>query len=199
MPSLCLAVRPARALMKVTQVRWGGAVALVFTARIHKGHAVIYEAILERLRARGMPFTIHEHDELAGIAAAQHLDLPTEHLLRTRAYRTREDDLLLVVTRWEDALDPDELADQLDLRRSHLTLLTDAEVRDLFGVEPDSLSPIALSDDVSVLIDEAVMDLDVVYCGVGRVDRTLELRVVDLIYLTEAQVGPIIVEPDDEE
>lgn len=165
-----------------------------------KGHAVIYEAILERLRARGMPFTIHEHDELAGIAAAaQHLDLPAEHLLRTRAYRTREDDLLLVVTRWEDALDPDELADQLDLRRNHLTPLTEAEVRDLFGIEPDSLSPIALSDDVSVLIDEAVMDLDVVYCGVGRVDRILELRVVDLIYLTEAQVGPIIVEPDDEE
>lgn len=160
---------------------------------------MIYEAILEQLRERGMPFTVHEHDDLPGLAAAAlHFDFPADHLLKTRAYRTRNGDLLLVVTRWQDALDLDELADVLDLRRNQITALEADEVQELFGVAPDSLSPIPLADEVGVVIDEAVMDLDMIYCGVGRSDRTLEMRVVDLIYLTDAQVGAII-EVDDED
>ncbi|NJL35097.1 MAG: hypothetical protein HC893_16140, partial [Chloroflexaceae bacterium] len=53
-------------------------------------------------------------------------------------------------------------------------------------------------EDVLVIIDANATDLDVVYCGVGRSDRTLELRLVDLIHITGAQICAIVRDAHDD-
>ena len=70
-----------------------------------------------------------------------------------------------------------------------------AEILADLGYPVGGVGPVPPNDATRVIFDSrAVAELDVVYCGAGREDRTLEVRLGDLIPACDGLVAPIAQE-----
>jgi len=152
-----------------------------------------YDAIVALLTARGIHFIIHEHVPTQTFAQAMgNLTFPAERLLKTIAFKTRRGSYILAAVRGQDRIDYRKLAAANGTRRTEIFRLTPEEVADVFGVEVGSVGPVALQEGVAVFFDTQVPVDDTVYCGIGRPDRTLEIRLMDLVQITEGQILPLV-------
>lgn len=152
-----------------------------------------YEAIVAFLTSRGTPFTIHEHIPSFTVAdAREHLLFPLERLLKTIAFKTKSGGYVLAAVRGPDRIDYRKLAAACEIKRTEVHRLTPEEVIEVFGVEVGSVSPIALQEGVCVFLDAQVPIQETVFCGTGRPDRTLEIRLTDLVELTQGRVLPLV-------
>jgi Cys-tRNA(Pro)/Cys-tRNA(Cys) deacylase len=151
-----------------------------------------YEAIVTLLTARGLPFTIHEHIPSYTVADAEaHRLFPLERLLKTIAFKTRSGSYVLAAVRGPDRIDYRKLAAACGTKRTDLFRLTPEEVVEAFGVEVGSVSPVLLQDGVRIFFDVKVPTHETVFCGIGRPDRTLEIRLTDLVQITDGQIQAI--------
>lgn len=67
------------------------------------------------------------------------------------------------------------------------------EVERELGFEAGAVGPIVTTEDTQVLVGSTdAQMLDVVYCGCERADRTLQLRLINLLSITNASVVPLI-------
>ena len=98
---------------------------------------------------------------------------------------------MLVVLRGADPVSYRLLADALGVKRAMLVQPSAAEVEAALGVPPGGVSPISPQPGVRVVFDQATLDLDTVYCGAGRPDQTLEIRLPDLLKVVQPQVAPV--------
>jgi Cys-tRNA(Pro)/Cys-tRNA(Cys) deacylase len=152
-----------------------------------------YEAIVALLTARGTAFTIHEHVPTQTFAEAmERLTFPAERLLKTIAFRTKAGGYILAAVRGQDRIDYRKLAAASGTKRTDVIRLTPEEVADVFGVEVGSVGPIALQKGVRVFFDTQVRVNETIFCGIGRPDRTLEIRLMDLVPITQGQILPLI-------
>src|SRR5512134_2758122 len=150
-----------------------------------------FEAIVKFLKARNVPFTIHEHVPSYTVADAEaHLLFPLERLLKTIAFKTRSGSYVLAAVRGPDRIDYRKLAAACGTKRTDVFRLTPEEVVQAFGVEVGSVSPIPLQEGVQVFFDRRVPAEESVFCGIGRADRTLEMRLADLVEITRGQIVP---------
>lgn len=70
--------------------------------------------------------------------------------------------------------------------------MTPDEVADDLGYPVGGVGPVPSNDRTRTIFDaRAVAELDVVYCGAGRPDRTLEVRLADLLKACDGLVAPI--------
>jgi len=153
----------------------------------------IYEAIIARLTASDVHFTIHEHMPSYTVAdAEEHLLFPLERLLKTIAFKVKAGGYVLAAVRGPDRIDYRKLAAACGTKRTNVNRLTPEEVTEVFGVEVGSVSPILLQEGVQVLFDAQVPTDETVFCGIGRPDRTLEIRLTDLVQITQGQILPLI-------
>jgi prolyl-tRNA editing enzyme YbaK/EbsC (Cys-tRNA(Pro) deacylase) len=88
--------------------------------------------------------------------------------------------------RGSDRLDYGQLARALEVRRNDLKLADAAEVENLLGFEAGGVAPFALAG-AELYADEALWKLELIYTGMGRRDRTLELKVSDYLILESPQ------------
>jgi Cys-tRNA(Pro)/Cys-tRNA(Cys) deacylase len=122
--------------------------------------------------------------------AEQNLSFDVARIVKTIAFRTRNGELILAALRGTRRVDYPRLAALVGVKRRELASLSPDEVRELLGVEPGSISPLPLREDVAVFIDEDVlMILPTIYCGIGRPDRTLEIAPDELVKLTSGRIG----------
>jgi Cys-tRNA(Pro)/Cys-tRNA(Cys) deacylase len=155
----------------------------------------IYDSIIQLLTERRVPFTIHEHTPSYTVADAEtHLLFPLERLLKTIAFRTRSGGYILAAVRGPDRIDYRRLAAACGMKRTDVFRLSPEEVVLVFGVEVGSVSPILLQDGVRVFFDGGVPTDETVFCGIGRPDRTLEMRLTDLVQVTQGQILPLTSE-----
>src|SRR5512147_2368286 len=127
-----------------------------------------FEAIVKFLKARSVPFTIHEHIPSYTVADAEaHLLFPLERLLKTIAFKTRSGSYVLAAVRGPDRIDYRKLAAACGTKRTDIFRLTPEEVVEVFGVEVGSVSPLALQEGVEVLFDTQVPADETVFCGIG--------------------------------
>lgn len=159
----------------------------------------VHTAIVELLNERGIHFTMHAHLAARTVQEAEDLlSFSAEHMLKTVVFKTRGGDWILAALRGQDTVDYARLAAALETKRSQLLRPTPEEITAELGVEAGGIGPILPTlPAATVLLDSNASDLDVVYCGAGRSDRTLEIRVIDLIYLTGAQIYPIAKDVDE--
>lgn len=138
-----------------------------------------------------VPFVLHSHKATRTMEdAAQNLLFDVTRIVKTVAFRTRSGKLLLAALRGTRRVDYARLAALVGVNRRDLTPLSPEEVTELLGVEPGTVSPVPLRQDVPVLIDEDVLTiLPSIYCGIGRPDRTLEMAPDDLVRLTGGPTG----------
>ena len=119
-----------------------------------------------------------------------HLPFDLARIVKTVAFRTRNNGLVRAVLRAASRVDYPRLAALVGVNRRDLFPLSPEEVREFLGVEPGSVSPVPQRDDVAVFIDDDVLTiLPTIYCGIGRSDRTMEMTPDDLVKLTSGQIG----------
>lgn len=155
--------------------------------------ATVFRALMEIVERSDLPFVIHAHAATRTMEdAAQNLSFDVVRIVKTVAFRTRNGGLVLAALRGTRRVDYPSLAVLVGVNRRDLAPLSPGEVRDLLGVEPGSVSPLTLREDVAVLIDDDVLTIrPTIYCGIGRSDRTLEMAPADLVRLTGGRIGAL--------
>ncbi len=152
-----------------------------------------FEEIVALLNERGISFTIHEHDPSYTVADAKERTLfPLERLVKTIAFRVKAGGYILATVRGLDRIDYRKLASACGTKRADVVRLTPEEVAEVFGVEVGSVSPIHLQEGVQIFFDTHVPVQETVFCGIGRPDRTLEIRLVDLVQIAQGRIVPLI-------
>ena len=148
--------------------------------------------VVRLLTERGVPFTVHEHAPMRTVSEHQAL-LPfdTARYLKTLVFRVNDSAWVLTALKGLDRIDYRRLADALGVSRAAIRAATPEEVASAIGCEVGGVCPIPLRDGVALLIDRDATSMDVVYCGSGRSDRTLELRMTDLLQLVNPRVVPL--------
>lgn len=150
-----------------------------------------FDRLLDVVERSGFPFILHEHAPSRTMEdAAQNLSLDVTRIVKTIAFRTRNNGLVLAALRGTGRVDYPRLAALVGVNRRDLAPMSPDEVRELLGVEPGSVSPLPLREDAVVFIDDDVLTIQpTIYCGIGRSDRTLELAPADLVRLTNGRTG----------
>ena len=139
------------------------------------------------LRASGVAFSVQEHTPVIGQADAEReLGLPADQMLKTMVFRAG-DATVLVALPARSRVHYGNLARAVGVQRS---VLRQAEPDDLarIGMMPGGASPVCGADGVITVFDVSALEMDTVYCGSGRADRTVKIEAKTLIDL----VRPII-------
>jgi prolyl-tRNA editing enzyme YbaK/EbsC (Cys-tRNA(Pro) deacylase) len=151
-------------------------------------------AAIARLLARhGVAFTLHRHEPARTSAEMARLSFPRERWLKTVAFRRQRsgEGWVLAALRHDAAIDYRALADAVGAARRDLTLAPPEAVMDAFGWEAGGVCPLPLAPGVAVVFDAAWPPEATVYCGAGRSDHTLEIRLADLIAVGDGRVRSI--------
>lgn len=156
-----------------------------------KTELTAFQRIAETVANSGVPFTIHVHEATRTVEEAErNLCFDVTRIVKTVAFHTRSGGIVLAAVRGIRRVDYARLAALVGINRRDLAALSPKEVEEFLGIEPGSVSPVAHSNDVRVLIDEDVLTiLPTLYCGAGRADRTLEIAPDELVRLTGGRVG----------
>ena len=75
------------------------------------------------------------------------------------------------------------------MNRDKLMRLSPAEVQGELGYELGGVAPFAPNAQTEVLIDSSALGWQVVFCGTGRNDRTLEIDPRLLVQVAGAQIA----------
>jgi len=155
------------------------------------------ERVVAHLTGRGVPYTIHEHVEARTVAdALERLPFSPDAYLKTVAFRMKAGGWVLAALRGMDRVDYRGLATALGVGRRDLHQMTPDEVAADLGYPLGGVGPVPTSSQTRTVFDALAVDqLDTVYCGAGRPDRTLEARIVDLIAACDGLTAPIAQPP----
>lgn len=148
---------------------------------------MVFEEIIGKLEAEEATFKIHEHEPVLTMRdVLEKLPFPKDKLLKTLVFKVKGLGWIFAVLRGQDMVDYGAKSSYWCLEVGHNNSVGGGNRKgigfaswwDLFG---------SLSDNISVVFDESLLDMDVVYCGAGRNDRTLEIKVSDLSRICNAK------------
>ena len=155
------------------------------------------EQIVERLTSHGVAFTIHEHVVARTVAdALERLPFSPDAYLKTVAFRLKAGGWVLAALRGADRVEYRGLATALGVGRRDLHQMTPDEIAADLGYPIGGVGPVPTNVQTRTVFDAlAVEQLDTVFCGAGREDRTLEARIADLVAACDGLVAPIAQPP----
>lgn len=148
--------------------------------------------ILATLDAAGVAYTLHEHAPSVTVKDAdEHLDFPVGRIVKAIAFRVKNQGWLLVGLCGYDQVDYRKLAAAVGVGRDKINRLEPDELREALGYDVGGTAPFALNEQTRVMLDTHVMRHATVFCGTGRLDRTLEIAPADLVRVSGASVAPV--------
>src|SRR6476469_2703891 len=150
-----------------------------------------YAAILRRLEAAGVPFTVHEHPPMRTVQDYVAGGFPLARMVKTVVLGIKGDGWALVAVRGADRVDYRKLADALGVKRSLLFQPPPEQVEAELGYQIGGVCPIPAAPALRVVCDPAIRDLARIYCGSGRNDRTLELTPGALLQAVAPDIAPV--------
>jgi len=124
----------------------------------------------------------------------QNLPFPIEKLLKTLVFRTRDSKWIYAVVKGRDKVDYKQLSSTLGISRGEISRPSSQEVESFLSLQIGGICPIPIHEDIIVIFDASLVDLGIVYCGVGSNDRSLEIKVDDLARIARARISPIAQE-----
>ena len=127
------------------------------------------------LTEHGAAFKVHHHAPSISFEDAKAL-LPfdPELMVKGLAFRLPDGRCAIVAMRAADRADYKKIADALGIRRADLRMATANELSADLGMQVGGVAPVPVNG-ATVLIDRGVLDLDVIICGTGRNDSSLEI------------------------
>jgi len=148
--------------------------------------------ILATLEMAGISCTVHVHAPSVTVKDADEtLDFPVGRIVKTIAFRVKNQGWLLVGLCGYDQADYRKLAEFTGVSRDKITRLEPEELQTELGYEVGGTAPFAPNDRTRVVLDRHVMQHSTIFCGTGRRDRTLEIAPADLVRITGAAVAPV--------
>lgn len=132
------------------------------------------------LHSSGVAFSVQEHAPVMGHADAEReLGLPAGQMLKTMVFRAGAKTILVALPA-RSRVHYGKLARAVGVNRS---MLRQAEPDDLshIGMMPGGASPVCGVDGVVTVFDVSALAMNTVFCGSGRVDRTVKIDVKTLI------------------
>jgi len=155
----------------------------------------VYATMLQRLKESGVAYRLYEHAPSVTVAEAEaHLDFPVEQLLKTIVFRRKNGGWVLAALCGYQQVDYKKLAAVCGVSRDKLIRLAPEAVEQELGFELGGVGPFAPNDQTQVIIDAGAMRHALLFCGLGRRDRTLEIAPVDLVHVSGATVAPLAKE-----
>ncbi|WP_165956208.1 aminoacyl-tRNA deacylase [Streptomyces hainanensis] len=150
------------------------------------------------LASLGVPFRLHEHPDVTGpveICAA--LGVPLERTVKTLAFVTPEDRLLLAAVPGHARLRYGALARAAGVRRNDLSPAGAGRLARA-GMRPGGVCPVSADRGAMVVFDGTVSSLGRVRCGSGRPDSSIEIEAAELIAAVPgAATASIVALPAD--
>lgn len=157
-----------------------------------------FDENLQLLQSAGIEFTTHEYEPFTTYQEMQDkLPFPAASWLKTMAFRVKDSFWILAGICAPDRVDYKKLAAMFDVKRENIVAGSPEEVEAALGQEVGGVGPLSARENVKVVIDKNLLSLDTVYCGMGRREITLEVRLADLIEIGKAQLEPIVKEGQD--
>jgi Cys-tRNA(Pro)/Cys-tRNA(Cys) deacylase len=145
---------------------------------------------VEILRDAGVPFLLYEHVPVATVAEIlEALPFPAEEHVKTLALAA-DGRVVLAALRGSDRLQFGRLARAVGVARDRIFPLPPERVEAELGLQPGGVCPITDAE-VTVIVDERVLELPRAFCGSGRSDATLELAPADLVRASKATIADL--------
>ena len=147
------------------------------------------EQLLQRLKDLKIETTTHEHPPLLTVEDSKRLrgDLPGGHC-KNLFFKDRKDQYWLVVMLEDRKVDIKALEKRLGSAR--LTFASPERLWQVLGVKPGSVTPFGLINDrevqVRVVLDQAMMEMDLLNYHPLVNTRTTAIRSADLLRFIEA-------------
>jgi Cys-tRNA(Pro)/Cys-tRNA(Cys) deacylase len=144
------------------------------------------------LDARKARFTTHElpNEKLGAVEAARYMGVPTEQVFKTIVTTREKGKPVLAVIPGPRVVDLKLLSSFLGEKK--MVLPTEREAEALTGMQAGGISPLALiNKGFQVVIDSSSQGLEEIYISGGQRGLNIQLRVDDLVKLTNARVGGI--------
>ena len=147
------------------------------------------------LAAHGVDFTVHTHEQIrTADDIRERTDLDIEHSVKTMAFSIAPDRLVLAGIPGPARIKYGRLAAALGVPRKQLRP-AGQEALTALGMAPGGVSPVCRAETVTVVLDSAVPDMGLVYCGSGRPDQSLRLEAADLVRIAGNVVVADVAEP----
>ncbi|MFJ9867529.1 aminoacyl-tRNA deacylase [Streptomyces sp. NPDC101165] len=146
----------------------------------------------EVLAALGVSFRLRAHpDVVSPVEVCAALGVPLERTVKTLAFVTSEDRLLLAALPGHARLRYSALARAAGIRRADLSP-ADAGRLARAGMQPGGVCPVSADRAAVVVFDESVSSLGRVHCGSGRPDSSIEIEAAELLAaVPAARTAPI--------
>jgi Cys-tRNA(Pro)/Cys-tRNA(Cys) deacylase len=152
-----------------------------------------FDENLQLLQAAGIEFTTHVHEPFTTYQEMQDkLPFPADSWLKTMAFQVKDSFWILAGIRPPDRVDYKKLAAVFGVKRENIVAASPEEVETALGQEVGGVGPLSARENVKVVIDKNLLTLDTVYCGMGRREITLEVKLNDLIQVSNAQIEAIV-------
>lgn len=147
-----------------------------------------YEKILQMLEKNKISYKIHAHEDIATVEVAENkLNIDLDSCFKTLAF-DYQGKLIFVALLAKEKLKYAKLCKNLKLKRSSLKKADSQRLEVGYGYQAGGLSPIPIFSEITFLLDASIKELDVIFCGSGRRDRTIEIKVTDLLQLAKFQI-----------
>lgn len=151
-----------------------------------------YNIIIASLKDHHVTFTIHTHEAIRTVSDAEEkLLFPKTSFLKTIVFKIKHSSWILAALRGEDSVDYRKLAAAFGVKRDDIIRPSAEEIEASLGYEIGGVCPIPVQPDTEVVVDSNALNMEQVYCGSGRNDRTLEIKLQDLLRLSQARVLPL--------
>jgi Cys-tRNA(Pro) deacylase len=151
-----------------------------------------FNEIVKILEQNNIKYKIHSHEDILNVYDAEKkLDYDCSKGFKTLAFVVGKK-YVFVVLNGRAKLNYKKLADILDIKRNELQMADINELESKFGYTVGGISPIPVSDEISVIFDSQILDFAKVYCGMGESNKSLEIESQDLINVSKGKVFNII-------
>ncbi len=161
---------------------------------------MISNNVTRLLQSRRVAFTSHElpAEKLGAAEAARILGVPAEQVFKTIVItRLGRGKPILAVVPGSSEVDLKKVAQATGEKKVHLP--TEKEAEQLTGLQAGGISPLALiQHGFQVFIDELASAYEKIFISGGQRGLNIELRVGDLVKLTNAHLAAIRTQPTPE-
>ena len=138
------------------------------------------------LTQKNINFKLILHDDIPTVKdAKEKVDFNIDKCYKTIAFKYDER-FIFISLKAEDSIDYTKLCSKLNIKRKNLKKADSNELEKLFGYESGGIAPISVSKEIAVIFDDKIKNENVIYCGSGRRNTTIEINAKDLIMLSSA-------------
>ncbi len=136
------------------------------------------QTIIKMLDEKGVAYELFEHEPVFTIADVEkRLNVLNSSMAKSLVMEDRRSQkYFVVVLRGCDQLDKKRLAKLIDVPRDVLDMAKPEAIEKVTGYPIGGVPPFGHNPEISVIVDQAVMNTNPLYCGAGSLTKSLKIE-----------------------